>query len=80
MTATIQYDPVRHTEPVLRLLLAASEKWKCTPGEAEVRILEQRARREGFSCPKRPTAPANRSVSTNTAAGQPTSDTGTTTF
>lgn len=82
MTATIQYDPVRHTEPVLRLLLAASEKWKCTPGEAEVRILEQRARREGFTRPKRPMPPGNRAISTNTAAtaGHTTPATGTITF
>lgn len=48
MQTTLEFNPARYSEPVLRLLLAAAEKWKCTPGEAESRILEQRARKEGF--------------------------------
>lgn len=48
MNVILEFNPARYSEPVLRLLLAAAEKWKCTPGEAEARILEQRARKEGF--------------------------------
>jgi len=32
--------------------LAAAEQWQCTPGEAEARILEQRARKESFVNPR----------------------------
>ena len=51
MQTTLHFDPSRYPEPVLRLLLAAAEQWQCTPGEAEARILEQRARKEGFVKP-----------------------------
>ena len=52
MQTTLNFDPSRYPEPVLRLLLAAAEQWQCTPGEAEARILEQRLRKEGFVNPR----------------------------
>jgi hypothetical protein len=52
MQTTLHFDPTRYPEPVLRLLLAAAEQWQCTPGEAEARILEQRARKESFVNPR----------------------------
>ena len=59
MTTTLEFNPDKYPEAVLRLLLAAAERWKCTPSEAEVRILEQRARKEGF-VKQRPTAGAGK--------------------
>lgn len=48
MEATIQIDPVKYSERSLRLILAKAEEWKCTPGEALVRLLDSLASRAGF--------------------------------
>ncbi len=48
MSATIEFNSTELPERVLRLVLAAAEQWKCTPGEAAARLLDQLAKNSGF--------------------------------
>lgn len=43
MKATLESHPSRYPDVVLRMLLAAAERWQCAPGEAEARILRMMA-------------------------------------
>lgn len=45
---TLEFDPTKYSESVLRLILARAEQWKCSPGEAVARVLEQAAAKSGF--------------------------------
>lgn len=49
MTANLEFDPAQYSEPVLRLILAKVQEWKCTPEEALARLLDEMAARAGFT-------------------------------
>ena len=43
MNATLEFDPHRYKASTLRLILAKSQEWGCTPVEAITRLLDQLA-------------------------------------
>lgn len=49
MNATLEFDPETFSKEVLRLILAAAQKWSCTPQEALNRLLDDLAARAGFT-------------------------------
>ena len=48
MAVTLEFNPSNYSERVLRLIMARAEQWKCSPGEALTRLLENAAARGGF--------------------------------
>jgi hypothetical protein len=48
MNATLEFDPTQFSKEVLRLILAASQRWECTPQDALNRLLDELAAQAGF--------------------------------
>jgi len=46
--STIEFDPSKLSESVLRLILAKAEELQCSPGEALRLLLDQLAAQSGF--------------------------------
>ena len=51
LEGTFKFNPADYSERVLRLIMAKAETWKCSPGEALTRLLENAASRAGFPPP-----------------------------
>ena len=46
MAAILHFDPKQYSERALRLIMAKSQEWKCTPAKAVERLLDQLADRK----------------------------------
>jgi len=57
MSVSIEFSPDQFSPRVLRLIMAKAEQWKCSPGEALARLLENAAGRAGF--PPEPETPSD---------------------
>jgi hypothetical protein len=52
MNAILEFNPETFSKETLRLILASAQKWKCTPEQALNRLLDNLAKRSGFTPPK----------------------------